>query len=143
PRPLYGWRRFLLRVFGAHVDRCVRVYPSAWIFAPWNLEIGDYVTIGWCVRIYCLAKVSIGARSTVSQYAHLCAGSHDFRKPGMPFDNRPIRVGKNCWICADAFVGNGVNVGDNSVVGARAVIVRDVPENVIMAGNPGRIVGKR
>jgi putative colanic acid biosynthesis acetyltransferase WcaF len=143
PRHLYGWRNFLLRAFGAKVGRGVRVYPSVRIFAPWKLTIGDEVTIAWDVRIYNLAAISIGDRCLVSQGAHLCAGNHDYRQPHLPFTNKPIVVESDCWVCADAFVGSGVTVGRLAVVGARAVVTKNVPERAVMAGNPARQVSER
>ena len=55
----------------------------------------------------------------------------------------PIRVGDGAWICADAFVGPGVSVGEGAVLGARSVVMRDVERNSIMAGNPARRVAER
>ena len=143
PRHLYGWRNFLLRLLGAKIGKRVCVYPSARIFAPWRLRIADDVTIAWEVRIYNLAEVSIGERCIVSQHAHLCAGNHDFRQAHLPFNNKPIVIESDCWICADAFVGSGVTVGRLAVVGARAVVTKNVPPRAVMAGNPAKQVGER
>ena len=55
----------------------------------------------------------------------------------------PISIGDEVWICADAFVGPGVTVSDRAVVGARAVVVKDVEEDEIVGGNPAKIIGKR
>ncbi len=133
----------MLRVFGAKVGRAVRVYPSADIFAPWKLTIGDETTLAWGVRLYNLAEIAIGSRCIVSQGAHLCAGNHDFRQAHLPFNNRPIVIESDCWICADAFVGSGVTVGRLAVVGARAVVTKNVPPRAVMAGNPAKQVSER
>jgi putative colanic acid biosynthesis acetyltransferase WcaF len=143
PRHLYGWRNQLLRIFGARIGRSVRVYPSVRIFAPWNLAIGDEVTIAWGVTLYNLAPIAIGNRTIVSQKAHLCSGNHDCRQAHLPFKNRPIVVGDDCWICADAFVGSGVTLGRLAVVAARAVVIKSVPERKIVGGNPAAIIGER
>jgi putative colanic acid biosynthesis acetyltransferase WcaF len=55
----------------------------------------------------------------------------------------PIRVSEGAWICADAFVGPGVNVGEGAVVGARSVVMRNVERNSVMVGNPARRVAER
>jgi putative colanic acid biosynthesis acetyltransferase WcaF len=143
PRHLYGWRNQILRIFGARIGRSVRIYPSARIFAPWNLEIGDEASVAWGVTLYNLAPISIGARSIVSQNAHLCSGDHDFRQSHFPFKNRPIAVGEDCWICADAFIGPGVTLGRLVVVAARAAVVKSVPDRKIVGGNPASIIGER
>jgi putative colanic acid biosynthesis acetyltransferase WcaF len=143
PRPFFAWRRWLLRLFGAQVGRQVHVYPSTRITMPWNLAIGDWSALGEDVLVYNLGLVTIGSRATVSLRAHLCAGTHDHRRPDMPLLKVPVSIGDQAWICADAFVGPGVTVGEGAVVAARGVAVRDVDAWTIMAGNPARIVGQR
>lgn len=136
PRLFWGWRRMLLRCFGARVGRQVQIHPSARIFIPWQLEIGDWSSIGFDALIYNLVPLRIGKRVTVSQRAHLCGGTHDHRDPTMPLVKSPITLGDDVWVCADAFVGPGLTVGTRAVVAARAVVVRDVAENVVVGGHP-------
>jgi putative colanic acid biosynthesis acetyltransferase WcaF len=143
PRICFGWRRFLLRLFGARIGRRVNIYNSAMIYLPWNLEIGDWSAIGEDAFIYNLGQVTIGKNVTISQRTHLCAGSHDYRKPDLPLLTPPIRIGDQAWICADAFVGPGVSVGEGAIVGARGVAVKDVGPWQIVAGNPARHIRKR
>ena len=143
PRPLFAWRRGLLRLFGATVGAHVHVYPSARILLPWNLEIGEWSSVGDDVLIYNLGLVRLGRRVTISHRAHLCAGSHDYRRPDLPLLKPPISIGDDAWVCTDAFIGPNVTVGEGAVVGARAVAVRDVAPWCVVAGNPARSVGTR
>jgi putative colanic acid biosynthesis acetyltransferase WcaF len=143
PRPLWGVRRILLRGYGASIGREAHIFPTAKITIPWNLEIGDHVAIGDRAIIYNLGRVVIGPTATISQGVHLCAGTHDFRLPDLPLLKKPIIVGAGAWICADAYIGPGVVIGESAVVGARAVAVRDVAPNEIVVGNPARCVGMR
>ncbi|TIP74935.1 MAG: acetyltransferase [Mesorhizobium sp.] len=143
PRLLWGWRRFLLRQFGATIGKDVHVYPSVRIAIPWNLVIGDSAAIGDRAVLYALGEIRIGEAATISQGAHLCAGSHDHRNPLMPLTKPPISIGAGAWICADAFIGPGVTIGERAVVGARAVAVRDVGPNLVVVGNPARSIGTR
>ena len=143
PRTFFGWRRFLLRLFGARVGRSVNIYNSAVIYFPWNLEIGDWSSIGEWALIYNLGPVRIGESVTISQRAHLCAGTHDHRDPALPLLKPPITVQDQAWVAADAFVGPGVSIGEGAVVGARAVAVRDVKSWDVVAGNPARTIGHR
>jgi putative colanic acid biosynthesis acetyltransferase WcaF len=138
PRICFGWRRFLLRCFGAKIGRRVHVYSSATIYFPWNLEAGDDSAIGEGALIYNLGRVTLGERVTISHRAHLCAGTHDHTKPDFPLLRPPITIGSEAWICADAFVGPGVTVGEGAIVGARAVAMKDVKPRVIVIGNPAR-----
>ena len=93
--------------------------------------------------IYNLGPVTIGENVTVSQRAHLCAGTHDATDPTMPLLKPPIAVADQVWICADAFVGPDVTVHEGAVVGARAVAVADVDAWTVVAGNPARVIKER
>jgi putative colanic acid biosynthesis acetyltransferase WcaF len=143
PRPFWSWRRAILRIFGAKVGRHVHIFPSAKISIPWNLSIGDYSAIGDGAILYALGPVSIGERVTISQYAHLCAGSHDYSDQAMLLLKLPIVIEDDVWVCADAFVGPNVKIEKQSIVGARSVVVSDVAKGVIVGGNPARIIRKR
>jgi putative colanic acid biosynthesis acetyltransferase WcaF len=143
PRPCFAWRRFILMLLGAKIAKGVHIYNSATIYFPWNLEIGKDSSIGEHAFIYNLAPVSIGDSVTVSQRAHLCAGSHDYTRPDMPLLKLPIVIESEAWICADAFIGPNVSVGHGAVVGARAVVMKDVNPWVVVAGNPARKIKNR
>ena len=143
PRPFFPFRRFILRCFGAQVGEHVNIYSSALIYYPWNLEIGDWSSIGEWALIYNLGKVTIGRRSTISQRAHLCAGTHDYRYSAMPLLKPPIQIADDTWICADAFVGPGVAIGEGAIVGARAVVTKNVSPWTVVAGNPARVINER
>lgn len=143
PRPLFGWRRFLLRCFGAGVGQGVHVDPGARIEIPWNLTLGDHAAIGAGVWVYNLGPIRIGARATVSHRAHLCGGSHDYADPALPLLRTGLEIGDDAWVCADAFVGPGVRVGAGAVVGAAAVAMRDVEAWTVVAGNPARVLKRR
>lgn len=121
----------------------MNIANSAVIYFPWNLEARDWAAIGERAMIYNLGPVTLGEKATVSQGAHLCAGTHDFSDPATPLLTPPIAIGKQAWICADAFVGPGVKVGEGAVVGARAVAVKDVEPWAVVAGNPAKFIKMR
>jgi len=143
PRPCFRLRSALLRLFGARIGQHVHVYNTVQIEMPWNLSIGDWAAVGPGVLIYNPGRVHIGPRATVSHRAHLCAGTHDHRYSDLPLLKKGIRIAGQAWICADAFVGPGVRVGEGSVVGARAVVIRKVPAWKIVGGNPARLLKDR
>lgn len=143
PRPFWGWRRTILRLFGASVGINVHIYPSVRVTIPWNIKLGDHCAIGDRVIVYALGPITIGSCTTISQGVHLCAGSHEWRDPAMPLTKPPILIGKSVWICADAFIGPNVKIGDNAIIGARSVAMKDVDDACIMIGNPARKVGVR
>jgi putative colanic acid biosynthesis acetyltransferase WcaF len=140
---MHEWRSILLRLFGAKIGRGCHVYPKVIIWAPWNLELGDYVGIGDGANCYSMARISIGDRAVVSQGAHLCTGTHDYENPSFRLMARPITIGARCWICAEAFVGPAVDVGEGAVVGARAVMFKNVPPWTVWSGNPAKLIKNR
>jgi len=143
PRPCFGWRRFVLRCFGARIGQRVNFYSSARIYFPWNLTVGDWSAVGEDALIYNLGAVTLGEKVTISHRAHLCAGTHDYTQPDLPLLKPPIEIKSQAWICADAFVGPGVTVGEGAIVGARAVVVKNVAPWIIVAGNPAREIKKQ
>lgn len=143
PRPLHAWRCLLLRLFGAKLGKGVHPYPSARIWAPWNLEMGDHACLSEGVDCYCVDKIRIGAHSTVSQYSFLCTASHDYSRATMPLVSAPITIGEWAWITADVFVGPGVTIGDGAVVTARSSVFSDLPPWMVAKGNPAVPVKRR
>ncbi len=143
PILLHAWRRLLLRCFGARIGKRALPYPSARIWAPWNLTMDDDSCISHHVDCYCVDKVYLGQRVTVSQYSFLCTASHNFRKRGMPLVTAPIHIGADAWVTADVFVGPGVRIGEGAVIGARSTVLRTVPPWTVVAGNPVQEIGPR
>jgi putative colanic acid biosynthesis acetyltransferase WcaF len=143
PRPLHAWRAFLLRLFGAQIGRGCHVYPKVRIWAPWNLVVEDLAGVADDVTLYSMGKITLGERCVVSQGAHLCAGTHDYNDPSFRLIALPIVIGSKAWICAEAFVGPGVTVGEGAVIGARSVVIKDAPPWMVCAGNPCRPIKRR
>ena len=143
PRPLWEVRVALLRLFGGVVGKGVHICPSVRIAIPWNLHIGDLSAVGEYTTLYSLGKIRVGLRATISQGSHLCAGTHDYTELDFPLRKADIVIGNGAWICADAFIGPDVTIGDLAIVGARAVVMRDVMPSAIVVGNPARRVGTR
>ena len=139
----YGFRRMLLRAFGAQLAATANIRRTVIIECPWNLSVGAESSVGDRTILYCLGPVTIGARTTVSQGAHLCAGTHDHRRASMPLVRATISIGDDVWIAADAFVGPGVTVGTGAILGARGVAMRDLAPWKIYAGNPAVPVRER
>ena len=133
----------MLRLFGAEVGKHVHIYNSAVIYFPWNLEIGDWSAVGEGALIYNLGRVSIGSKVTISHRAHLCAGTHDYRRSDLPLLKPPIFVEDQVWVCADAFVGPGVRIREGAVIGARAVVMADVHAWTVVVGNPAKSIKTR
>ncbi len=138
-----GWKRFLLRLFGAKIHSTAVIYSSAKVFYPANLIMGKYACLASNVDCYNVDIVNIGANTTISQGVYLCTASHDISSPLNTLQTAPITVGESAWVAADAFVGMGVSIGDGAVVGARAAVFKDVEPWTVVGGNPAKFIKKR
>ena len=143
PRPFHGWRQFLLRVFGARIGKGNHFYPTCRIPEPWKIVVGNYSCVGPGALLYASGGISIGSYVTVSQYAHICTSSHDYNDPAMRQTFAPVLISDRAWICADAFVGPGVTIHRGAVIGARAVVTKDVGDYAIVGGVPAEVIKYR
>jgi putative colanic acid biosynthesis acetyltransferase WcaF len=139
----YGWRAWLLRRFGANVHPESIVRRTARIECPWNLTLGKNSCLGDGAIAYCLGTITIGERVSISQYAHLCAGTHDYTDPAMPLIRPPIVIENDVWIATEAFIGPNVTIGRGAIVGARACVYKDCKPWMIYGGNPARAIMPR
>lgn len=121
------------------------------------IKIGDCSYLGVGTRVWALTAVDIGERVLISHNCFICDNlTHSLdaetrhqqymAKHGFPFpvnidlDGRPIAIENDVWIAAGATILGGVTIGARSIVAAGSVVTKDVPPNVIVAGNPARIV---
>ena len=133
-----GWKRTLLRIFGAKIDKTAVVYSTARVYYPANLVMGRYSCLASDVDCYNVAPITIGDNTTISQGAYLCTASHDITDPLNPLITAPIIVEDQAWVAAHAFVGMGVTIGQGAVVGARAAVFKDVAPWTVVGGNPAK-----
>jgi putative colanic acid biosynthesis acetyltransferase WcaF len=140
-----SWRLFILKIFGAKIHWQAGVYSSVKIWAPWNLELHRNAWIGPNVICYNMDKIILGEDATISQYAHLCAASHDLSKINAAINTiiAPIIIGDKAWVATQAFIGMGVTIGEGAVVGARAAVFKDVEPWTIVGGNPAKFIKRR
>lgn len=147
-RPFAGslfwrWRNAVLRMFGAKVGAGCKVSNSAKIWAPWNMKLGKFVCLGPRCEVYSVNQVTIGDKVTISQGAYICGASHNITYTNKPLITAPITIERFAWVCADAFIGMGVTIGEGAVVGARAAVFKDVEPWTVVGGNPAKYIKKR
>lgn len=140
PQPLYGFRRWLLRLFGARIGKGVKIRPSACFTYPWKVSIGDHSWIGDRAELYSLDRIEIGAHCVVSQRSYLCTGSHDMTDAAFGLIVRPVRLLDGAWVASDVFVCPGVTIGTMAVAAARSTVMRDIPAEEVHAGTPARFI---
>jgi putative colanic acid biosynthesis acetyltransferase WcaF len=135
--PMFSlWRIQLLKLFGARVAPGAMIGASTNVWLPRHLMLGQNSSLAPGVNCYSMAPITIGARTIISQGAHLCAGSHDVSDPNFQLIAKPITIGEDVWIAAEAFVGPGVTVENGAVLAARACAFSDLQPWTIYRGNP-------
>lgn len=143
PQFLYGWRRFLLRAFGAKIGANVLVRPSARFTYPWKVSIGENSWIGDEVTIYSLDDIHIGSNSVISQKSYICAGTHDYTDESFPLVGGKIHIDDMCWLATDVYVAPSTRIGRGCIVGARSTVLSDLPELSICVGTPAKKIKSR
>jgi len=132
------------RCLGVEVAAEVFISPRAQISCFLDrVRIGEGSLIGCGAELYAWERIEIGRRVLISQGAKLLTGTHDYNSPSFNGLARPIRIGDYAWVGAYALVLPGVDIGEGAIVGAGAVVSREVPPYAIVAGNPAQIIGER
>ncbi|QVY64754.1 putative colanic acid biosynthesis acetyltransferase [Polaribacter sp. Q13] len=143
PQFMYGFRRFLLRLFGAKIGKNVIIRPTVRITYPWKISIGDFSMIGDDVVLYSLGRIEIGNNVVISQKSYICAASHDYLKSDFPIFAKKITIEDQCWLATDVFVAPGITIGKGTVVGSRSSVYKNLPSNKVCIGNPAKIIRER
>ena len=143
PQVLYGWRRFLLRLFGAKIGKGVIIRPSVKITYPWKVSIGDYSWVGDETVLYSLGNITIGKNVSIAHRDYFCTGLHDIHSITFDIAQKPIVIEDEVWIPNDVFVGPGVTIGKGCVIGARSSVFKDLPAGMICMGNPAKPIKAR
>lgn len=107
-----------------------------------RIRVGNYCLISPGVRISSATSISIGDNCMLANRVYITdADWHDIYDRSMFVGQSiPIHIGNNVWLGDSAILCKGVNIGDNSIIGAGAVVVKDIPANVIAAGNPAVVM---
>jgi len=143
PQVLFGWRRFILRAFGAKIGKNVNFRSSVKITYPWKLTVGDYSWIGDDCVLYSLGEIKIGSHVVISQRSYLNTGGHDYDKIAFDTFVKPIAIENECWITTDVYIAPGVTIGEGTIVSARSSVFKDLPKGKIYSGTPARLIGDR
>nr|WP_321221276.1 WcaF family extracellular polysaccharide biosynthesis acetyltransferase [uncultured Psychroserpens sp.] len=143
PQFFYGWRRFLLRSFGAKIGKGVLIRPSAKFTYPWKVSIDDYTWIGEDCILYSLGNITIGKHVAVAHGVYFNTGLHDYTKESFDIGHKEVIIEDEAWITNDVYIAPGVRIGKGCVIGARSNVFKDMPEGFICYGNPASAVKKR
>lgn len=141
--PGSGWRRQLLRLFGAKLGTGVVIKPRVRVKFPWRLTIGNHSWIGEEVWIDNLATVTIGDHCCLSQGAYLCTGSHDWADRRFGLVTRSIDLEEGCWVGARASLGPGTHAEPGAVVTMGSVASGRLTAWTVYSGVPAHAAKSR
>lgn len=109
----------------------------------WNIEVGENFFANYNLTILDVGKVTIGKNAQIAPNVSIFTAGHpihpDSRNSGYEY-GIPITIGDNVWIGGNAVILPGVTIGNNVVIGAGSVVSKDIPDNMIAAGNPCRVI---
>jgi putative colanic acid biosynthesis acetyltransferase WcaF len=143
PRPMFGWRNFLLGIFGARLERDTKIYPTVRIWAPWNLYCEDHVAIAEEAILYNPKLLTIRSHGIISQQAYICGATHDYEDPAFPLISFPTTLGAYSWVCARATVMPNVNLGDGTILALGSVAAKDLKPWTVYGGIPAKPIKAR
>ncbi|HTF28166.1 MAG TPA: WcaF family extracellular polysaccharide biosynthesis acetyltransferase [Flavitalea sp.] len=139
----YGFKRFLLKLFGAKLGRNLIIKINVRIKYPWKLIIGNNCWIGEDVWIDNLDDVVIGSNVCLSQGSMLLTGNHDYTISSFPYRLGKITIHDGVWIGARSVVCPGVTCQLNSILTVNSVANKDLSLMTIYSGNPAQPLRKR
>lgn len=143
--PSYRLRRwYLTRVLRYRIAPNAAIHSGCWV-TGFSLSVGEHSVINRNCRLDSRGGLVIGANVSISPECYLISSSHDPHSPTFAGSSKPtaVTIHDYAWLGVRALVLSGVTIGRGAVVGAGAVVSRDVPPLAIVAGNPARVIGQR
>jgi len=143
PNYFRGYRRFLLCLFGAKLDKTVSINKRSNIDCPWNLTMGHHSSLDEGTWIYCLDEINIKSRCCIGKDVFLLTGSHDISSEDFSLITKKINIEDGVWLTTGVKVLPGVSIGEFSVAAVGAVVTKDVEPWTVVGGNPAKFIKKR
>jgi len=143
PQVLYGWRRFLLRLFGAKIGKKALIRSTVKVTYPWNISIGDYTWIGDDCVLYSLGRIDIGSHVAVAHKVYFNTGGHDYDQITFDIYAKDLVIEDECWITNDVYLAPGITIGRGTVIGARSTVLKSIPSGKVCVGSPARVLKDR
>ncbi|MEW5975398.1 MAG: acyltransferase [Acidobacteriota bacterium] len=136
------------RLFFNHIGKGTRIVALMTVSGPENIEIGERVSLNHGILIHGRGGVSIGDDTIIAHNVSILSNQHSIESLDVPvYANKmefaKVSIGKRVWVGCNVVILPGVSIGDDAVIGAGAVVTKNVPERAIAAGVPARILRYR
>lgn len=138
----FVWRRWRLTSKGALIAHDACIGEGKFVGRPQNLKVGSRSFIGRA-ELMLHGDLEIGANVCINDGVVILTATHDLDDPSWSQIAKPVSIGDYAWIATHAKILPGVKIGRGAVVGACAVVTKDVPPGGVAVGNPARILEKR
>lgn len=137
-------RNFFLKILFGKKGEKIHIEPPFFCDYGYNIEVGNNLYINHNCTILDVCKVTIGDNVMIGPNTGIYAAAHPIDvytrvRKGEEF-GKPIKIGNNVWIGGNVCILPGVTIGDNTVIAAGSVVNRDIPANVMAAGNPCEVI---
>ncbi|MDZ7587584.1 MAG: acyltransferase [Patescibacteria group bacterium] len=141
--PSHCFRRSLFKLAGVKIGKKSYFHIGARFYQPKNITIGTGTIIGDHATLDGRDKLIIGNHVDIASGVMIYNSEHDLNSPGFDPKNEPVTIKDYCFIGPRAIILPGVTVNQGAIVGAGAVVTKDVPEMTIVGGVPAKEIGKR
>ena len=140
-------RRFTLleQLLGSSADEKTHINPDFRCDYGYNIHIGKNFFANFNCVILDVCEVRIGDNCMFAPGVHIYTATHPLyaaeRNSGKEY-GKPVKIGDNVWVGGGAIINPGISIGDNVVIASGAVVTKDVPDNVVIGGNPAKFIKK-
>ena len=141
--PLHGYRKFIYRIFGIKIGKGSTIHMKARFYDPRNIVIGEDTIIGEGAVLDGRDKLLIGNHVDIATDVMIYNSQHDVNQEYFAATNAPVKIEDYVFIGPRVIILAGVNIGRGAIVGAGAVVTKDVPPYAIVGGVPAKIIGER
>jgi acetyltransferase-like isoleucine patch superfamily enzyme len=141
--PCQWFRKVVLRLLGARIDRSAVLYGGFEIRSPRKLTIGPNSCIGHKATLDARGGLTIGRSVNFSSEVMIWTAQHDYRDPMFGTDFKPVVIGDCAWLGPRCIILPGVTVGEGAVIAAGAVVTKNVEPYVVVGGVPAKKIADR
>ena len=134
------YHALLCELFQDNIDKSVSIVSPFYCDNGSRVKLGKNITINKGATLLSAGIVEIQDGVLIGPDVRIATVNHDLEDRHHQFYFKKVTIKKNAWICIGAIICPGVTIGENSVVAAGAVVTKDVPDNVMVAGNPAKII---